>query len=627
MNVFEDLIVELQEENLLEQTVIAEKKPPPAPAEAMPSDAPEPAFLSDGLTAAEPLSNGFGPYANGAVDDQPANGFDDIDDALNAFVEQAGNELTEIDPPATVDESIHITAESEPSAEFVSDTDADTVFSEPGPPVGQAVEAAASEVSQPEPAPVVETKKVKQPREKDAEFFKKRAVAEVAGLQMVDHVLTGVEREYMKVIPATFDDFNAKKALNAFLQASPEGQAEAEFALMQETEVWCTALAARDARVPVSSLRLYCENTKPVLSSQALLAIARFYRNLPYSESVRAKFDFVMTRLFSRPAADDKRVCLFDRVESLDHINTLYGEWSSVPLYTAEDDESKVLLTALSFEDLAVEAENAGSFDQLITSDFFGRLRLFKESIAELFFAPSVTSAAIEANVRIGNAYVVLIAREREKLDADTVQSKYFGFDDQSVSDAAGQSLGLVDILTRKTEPEQGPEPSETEVPVNADPQKVKRAAAQPEVIKKAVDKKPSTTEKVGIVERLKENALNVNRWFLLAAGVLVVASFGIYLWSNYLSGERVPTSGVATVSVQVPGFAEHVKAAKISNGTLYVHLLDTWDALPQKKRLDLLHNAYQAGASEGWERVQLIAFDGKQAGFASASREEVPEP
>ncbi|MEO6051846.1 MAG: hypothetical protein ABIP78_11005 [Pyrinomonadaceae bacterium] len=47
------------------------------------------------------------------------------------------------------------------------------------------------------------------------------------------------------------------------------------------------------------------------------------------------------------------------------------------------------MLTALSFDDLAIEAENAGSFDQLIESEFFSRLRLFKESISELFYAPN----------------------------------------------------------------------------------------------------------------------------------------------------------------------------------------------------------------------------------------------
>ena len=283
------------------------------------------------------------------------------------------------------------------------------------------------------------------------EFFKKRAMGEVSSLQMVEHVLTGVEREYMKVIPKTFDDFNAKKALHSFIhldeEINSEEHAAAEFTLMQETEGWCSALATRDHQVPVSSLRQYCENSRPALSSQALLGLARFYRNLPYSESVRAKFDFVITRLFSRPAEQEKRLCLFNRDEMLARINMLYSEWSSISLYAAEDDESKVLLTALSFEDLSIEAENASAFDQLIESDFFGRLRMFKESISELFFAPNVTAAAIECNIRIGNAYVVLIDRESQKLDAASIQSKYGSINDQAVSEATGRTLELVDLL------------------------------------------------------------------------------------------------------------------------------------------------------------------------------------
>ncbi|MBK8464201.1 MAG: hypothetical protein IPL32_00075 [Chloracidobacterium sp.] len=59
---------------------------------------------------------------------------------------------------------------------------------------------------------------------------------------MVEHILTGVEREYMKIVPKTFDDFNAKKALNNFLNISENSNSEqhkaAEFALMQETEAW-----------------------------------------------------------------------------------------------------------------------------------------------------------------------------------------------------------------------------------------------------------------------------------------------------------------------------------------------------------------------------------------------------
>src|SRR3712207_1662986 len=40
--------------------------------------------------------------------------------------------------------------------------------------------------------------------ETDQEFFRKRAVEEVTGLQMVDHMFSGVEREHMKVSPSPY---------------------------------------------------------------------------------------------------------------------------------------------------------------------------------------------------------------------------------------------------------------------------------------------------------------------------------------------------------------------------------------------------------------------------------------
>ena len=151
----------------------------------------------------------------------------------------------------------------------------------------------------------------------------------------------------MKTVPHVFDDLNVKKALHTFIQSLDSeheaDQASSEFALMQETEAWCSALAARDKNIPVGSLRHYCENARPALSSQALVAVAKFYRNLPYSEQVRSKFDFVMTRLFSHTADNDRRSCLLDRLATLKQINTLYSEWSSVPLYAAEDDQNKIM--------------------------------------------------------------------------------------------------------------------------------------------------------------------------------------------------------------------------------------------------------------------------------------------
>jgi hypothetical protein len=364
---------------------------------------------------------------------------------------------------------------------------------------------------------------------------------------------------------------------------------------------------------------MYCENTKPALSSQALLSLARFYRNLPFSEPVRAKFDFVITRLFSRPVANAKRACLFGREENFAHVSTLYREWSSVPLYSAEEDESKVLLTALSFEDLAVEAENSASFEQLIESDFFGRLRIFKESISELFFAPNVTAAAIEANVRIGNAYVALVAREREKAEnAETIQLKYGGLDDESVSDATARTLEFIELLNREPDPVEEVFDEEDEVD---DSEKIQLDFSTPAV--------PEKKSKAGgsFIGRMLQNVFAVNKAFLAIAVLLIGGTIGLYVWANFVVEEKVSQSGVRNANVEAAGMREHVKVSKISGDTLYVQLLPSWNALPKERRTELLQQVLEAGPGQGYQKVSLLNKDGKQAGYASSSRLDVVMP
>ncbi|MEO6334373.1 MAG: hypothetical protein ABIO91_05250, partial [Pyrinomonadaceae bacterium] len=54
--------------------------------------------------------------------------------------------------------------------------------------------------------------------ENERDFYRKRAMDEISTLQMVEHVLSGIEREQMKVVPAAYDDLQAKNALHKFLQ-------------------------------------------------------------------------------------------------------------------------------------------------------------------------------------------------------------------------------------------------------------------------------------------------------------------------------------------------------------------------------------------------------------------------
>lgn len=548
MNVFEDLVVELKEENLLEETVIDSG---PAPKTDQPPEIDHQTSYSPDSVA----NNGSGPMVSGTVDE------------------------------ATTSDEELAPSETPPAAD----------------------------------------KPLKKPRN-GTEFYRKRAVNDMSNLQMVEHVFTGIEREYLKVVPKTFDDFKAKKALHTFLSVDENensaGHTEAEFTLMHETEAWCTALAERDRDIPVSSLRQFCDNSRPALSSQALLALARFYRNLPFSEPVRAKFDFVITRLFSKPTGHEKRAPMFSRDEAVSHLNNLYGEWSSIALYSAEDDDSKLLLTALSFEDLAIEAESASSFDQLIESDFFGRLRLFKESISELFYAPAVVSAAVEGNIRVGNAYVTLLEREREKMNAETIRTKYTDLDDHEISDAAGRTLALVEILRGRPEPEVVPEveesepmPERRETPASPTPSAPAKVVAVTE------------TEKRPFFGNFIENARSMNKWFLATAVVVIAASVGLYVWSNFFISEEVSTAGVQIVDIENSILKEHVKTARISGETFYGYMLPSWDLLPKEKRQEFLQKMLMAAQEKGCRQVTLTNTEGKSVGYASATRLEVVMP
>src|SRR5437870_1458645 len=146
MNVFEDLVVELKEENLLEKTIIDRE------------------IAQNGNTPGE-------------------------------------RSETEVEPMVEPDAELHAEASTE-TADNETDTSMDAEQWEGDKTVDETAVA--------DPVPM----RLKQ--KNSSEFFKKRAVDEVASLQMVEHVLTGVEREFMQIVPKSFDDFNTKRALHAF---------------------------------------------------------------------------------------------------------------------------------------------------------------------------------------------------------------------------------------------------------------------------------------------------------------------------------------------------------------------------------------------------------------------------
>ena len=438
MNIFEDLIDELKEENLIEETVIqtGRSKKKLAQSESAPAETPE-------------------------------------------LTEEVGKIAA---------------VEAAPTSRFEKPTDFEAA-PEKTPEPGR-IESAKVESLRNEPADEVD-------------FYRQRVMDEVAFLQMVESAFAGVERDQMKIVPAGYDDLEVKKVLHTYLQVSPKASAsarsQAESLLLQATENWYLTLAERDKRIMTAHLRRYCETSRPPLSMPALIALARFYRNSPYSEAVRSKFDLMLTRIFSQEDYDNKREISFSRDELIGYIKELYAEWSSVPMYSTDADDEGIRQTVAQFEEFITEANAADNFDALINNNFFNRLRTFKESTNEDFYAPPAAAVSVELNVHIGNRYVVLLEREKEKDGIENVENKYGLTNDHTVSETMGKTMTLVELLKQKRIA-----PAEaTQVSENAAPEPFVKPAS------KAVKAAAKNTE--------------LAKW-MAAAVILFIIAVGVYL-------------------------------------------------------------------------------------------------
>ena len=484
MNLFEDLVEELKEDNLLEVTIIDSVQVNESDQflhsdlsvqESKESNAEE--VSADAFNAEDPdYSQVNKNEADKLTDSQPSdleviteNKSADIKETANDLIisTKVNNEYVEVDKSTMLNDSIAKSdletapAFDEPIVDAVqinsSEVIEESVVDENNEIINfasnselneeQLEEKKVEEVSN----GLVNAKPSEEPFVKE-EFYRRRALDQVIGLEMVEHVISGVEREQMKLVSERYDEVDVKKALHEFLKVaddvkSPE-HSSLEFKLLQESENWTVELSKRDCNISVGHLRRYSETTKPSLSSQALISLARFYRNAPFTEDVRAKFDLVVTSLFTEDIANEKRSLAFKPKELSKHIQELYADWSSVPLYATEEEDSQLLLSALKYEDFIQEVENAESFDALIKKDFFRRLKAFKEKTSENFFAPILVSAAIKCNVVVGNRYVELLEEAQEA--GKNLGDKYGEVHDKSISDATSKTVNLINTLREK---------------------------------------------------------------------------------------------------------------------------------------------------------------------------------
>ena len=447
-----------------------------------------------------------------------------------------------------------------------------------------------------------------------ADVIKKRISEQTVALQMVDHLLTGVERNLLKIEPQVFDDLPAKKALHRFIQASKDPESneyfEAESKLLLEMEAWTSALTARDKDIPVAALRRYCETAQPPLSPQALFALARFYRSIEPSEQTIKKFDFVVTRLFSKIEDGGQRSPLCSRDEIIGHLKKRYSDWAVAQPNLQMSNNPDVTLAMLNFEDFAAEGVGAASLEELKSSSYFERVCAAKEAAGEAYFVPQVAAAAIECNIRVANRVTELLQSEMHQLGGpEKVLEKFATIDQFIVSDAVGRTFSFKHAL---------------DFDLEADPFDVPLEFAKGTANKQPTPTRARTYSRPYSPRKRSTTIFGLNRWFVVACFLAVSVAATLYVWAEYFAEDTSVVTTAKPFDLKDPELKEFVKTARLSNDMLYVVTNPAYDALAREQQEDYLRKLQSAGADKGYIKVSILNAKGKNVAYASPDKIQI---
>jgi hypothetical protein len=173
------------------------------------------------------------------------------------------------------------------------------------------------------------------------------------------------------------------------------------------------------------------------------------------------------------------------------------------------------------------------------------------------------------------------------------------------ISDAAGKTLRLVEVL--KELPENEDAPGDAEVSRT----KVKT------VREREKDKTPFITF----------DLFAVNKWLLLATIIVVLASTALYFWSSQPSNETSSAENAADVSLENSPLKEYVRSGRATSETFYAIALPTWDQLDESKKREILQQALEFANKNGQKNVQFVNVRGRSVAFASQKKVEILTP
>jgi hypothetical protein len=123
-----------------------------------------------------------------------------------------------------------------------------------------------------------------------------------------------------------------------------------------------------------------------------------------------------------------------------------------------------------------------------------------------------------------------------------------------------------------------------------------------------------------------RSNLFGVNRWLLLTTVLVVIASVGIYLWSEYYAGEDASTVGVKVVDLDKPELKKYIKVSKLSGNMLYAVVTADYEKLDADGQREYLQKVLQTGPVKGYAKVTFLNEQGKQIAYATADRIETPK-
>lgn len=428
----------------------------------------------------------------------------------------------------------------------------------------------------------------------------------VQALQFVDYVQAAVEGRVVGIAHTSVDDMEIKKVLHRFEQACSQPESdncfEAESSLVNKLNDWEATLSGRDDELSPDSVRRYAEAANPPLSPQTLFAMLRFYHGRSYSERTQAKFDSVVTRLFSKSADGEKRDLLCSRADIRSHLVQRYKAWSGGQYQVASSAQEDTAPLILKFDEFITEAEAAIDPAKVLANDLLGRICEFKKSVGECLMIPEVTAAAVDCNIRISNKIIDLISTTIAQ-NGGQLPPKYAEFGKSFTSDALGRTLEFGSPATAGGQPASDRRP------------KTHYRKVHP------AERSKSTLQQKKRESRFRSNLLGVNRWLLLATVLAVVISVGIYVWSEYFVGDSVSTEGVKVIDLEKPELKKYIKVSKVSGDILYAVVSADYEKLDAESRREYLQNVQHEGTLKGYRRVSFINEQGAAVGFASEER------